>query len=295
MVEMDKSKLEHLRAQEIPLARIVPNPFQARRSFAEAGLNELAESIKEHGIIVPIRVRIDPGDSHQYQLVYGERRCRAAALAGLQTIPGEIVAHSDQEMIEMGVTENLQREDLNPLEEAQHLSRLLALVDDKGKKKYSTRSLPRKLGKPRSYLEDRLRLLRLPEDVLAVLQERPATSLRSLFEIASKLKTVEERAPLVHELREGRLTTEETMAVLQAIRVASQEKEKGPDTEEGGNLLFTRDYNKYDRRMNAALERLQALTQVYQLSRNVRQREQILTHIETTRRKLEEIETSLKN
>jgi ParB family chromosome partitioning protein len=102
--------------QEVGEERILPNPFQARRIFT--GLEDLANAIRVQGFTTRLRVRPDPDRAGFFQLVYGERRLRAARLAGLREIPCEIADHSNDEMIEIGLAENIQRQDLTPLEEA---------------------------------------------------------------------------------------------------------------------------------------------------------------------------------
>lgn len=191
--------------QDLPLARIRPNPFQARRTFD--GLEELADAIRAHGFVSRLRVRPDPIEPNYFQLVYGERRLRAAALAGVAAVPCDIAEHSDDELLEIGLAENIQRRDLDPLEEAQAFQ---AFIDGRG---YSIRRLAERIGKDKSYVEDRLALLRMPADVREMVAQRP-DSLRSAREIA-KVDLAEERLPLISGVVQGALSTSD---VREAVR-----------------------------------------------------------------------------
>lgn len=190
--------------QDLPVERIRPNPFQARKHFDN--LEELAEAIKAQGFTSRLRVRPDPTDEGYFQLVYGERRLRAAMLAGRTEVPCEIAEHSDQELIEIGLAENIQRMDLNPIEEAQAFQ---TFIRERG---YSIRSLAGKIGKDKSYVQDRLELLRIPEDVQAMVAQRNDT-LRAAREIA-KLTTPAERKPLIEGIIEGKLNVQDVRAVI---------------------------------------------------------------------------------
>ena len=147
----------------LPLAQIEVNPFQPRTTFEQESLTELADSIKVHGVIQPITVRKIEGN--KYQLIAGERRLRASKLAGRNEIPAYIRAASDQESIEIALIENIQREDLNPLEIAINYKRLMdecEITQDK---------LAERLGKNRSTVTNFIRLLKLPPDIQAGLRD----------------------------------------------------------------------------------------------------------------------------
>lgn len=182
--------------QDIPIDRIEPNPFQARRTFE--AIDELAESIRAQGFISRLRLRPHPEQPGYFQLVYGERRLRAARAAGMVEVPCEIAEHSDAEMIEIGLTENLQRQDLDPLEEAQALR---SIIEAGG---YTIRSLAERLGKDKSYVDGRLALLRAPADVQHLLAQRP-DSIRVARDLAA-LPSPVERQDLIEGLLDGRLT-----------------------------------------------------------------------------------------
>ncbi|RUM88105.1 MAG: chromosome partitioning protein ParB [Thermodesulfatator sp.] len=143
--------------RQVPVEAILPSSFQPRRRFSEEDLQELAESIRERGILQPLLVReIGAGT---YELVAGERRLRAARMAGLKEVPVLVKALSDEEALSVALIENLQREDLNPLEEAEGYRRLM---EDFG---FSQEEVARRVGKDRSTVANALRLLRLPEEI----------------------------------------------------------------------------------------------------------------------------------
>ena len=140
------------RVQELPINTICPNPNQPRRNFDEDALQELADSIREHGVLEPLIVRPVGGS---YEIVVGERRWRACQMAGVTTVPVLIRDLSDRDAMELALVENLQREDLNPIEEAEAYRRLL---DEFG---LTQEEVARRVGKERSTVANRLRLLGL--------------------------------------------------------------------------------------------------------------------------------------
>ena len=149
---------------EIAVDHIEVNPFQPRTHFDEEALRELSESIKVHGIIQPITVR--RLTTNQYQLISGERRFQASKLAGLKTIPAYIRSANDQQMLEMALIENIQRENLNALEIAHSYQRLLAECDLKQDQ------LGDRVGKNRTTVNNYLRLLKLPPDIQAGIRDQ---------------------------------------------------------------------------------------------------------------------------
>ena len=149
---------EAQRARELPLDAIEPNPQQPRKSFGADQSAELAESIREHGILQPLLVRQLSGG--RYQLVAGERRWRAAALAGLERVPVVVVDVPDRDMLTLALVENLQREDLNPIDQAVAFQYLI----DAG---LTQAQVAERIGKSRSSVANSVRLLQLPEDLRA--------------------------------------------------------------------------------------------------------------------------------
>jgi len=148
---------------EAAIAALRPNPEQPRRDFEEASLRGLADSIREKGVLQPILVEAD--DEGGYIIIAGERRVRAARLAGLEKIPVVERTFTAQEKLEIALIENVQREDLSPLEEARAYKRLMEMAD------LSQEQIARKVGKDRSTIANAIRLLKLPEDALAALDE----------------------------------------------------------------------------------------------------------------------------
>lgn len=151
-------------AGEIALADIRRNPAQPRQDFDESALNELASSLKEKGVLQAILVRPDPKTPGKYQIIAGERRWRAARLAGLKTIPATVRELDELELLEVGIVENVQRSDLNPIEEAEAYE---ALMNRFGR---TQESLAKSVGKSRVHISNTLRLLQLPEGARAYLR-----------------------------------------------------------------------------------------------------------------------------
>lgn len=156
----ESAALERTRSQRrVPIEFLKPNPRNPRRHFADAELDELAASIKERGIIQPILVRTARGAADQYEIIAGERRWRAAQRAGLHDVPIVLLEVSDREALELAIIENVQRADLNALEEANGYQ---ALADEF---KYSQDDIAKIVGKSRSHVTNTIRLLKLPEGV----------------------------------------------------------------------------------------------------------------------------------
>jgi ParB family chromosome partitioning protein len=153
-----------------PIEKIHPNPDQPRRDFREEDLAELAASIRERGIIQPVVVRPHPTRSGDYQIVAGERRWRAAQRAQLHRLPVVVREFDDRTVLEVAVIENVQRADLNPVEEAQGYSQLIERFS------YTQEELARVVGKSRSHLANILRLLALPPEVLDMLRKAELSS-----------------------------------------------------------------------------------------------------------------------
>ncbi|MCB1368559.1 MAG: ParB/RepB/Spo0J family partition protein [Rhodobacteraceae bacterium] len=154
----------------LPIEKLHPNPDQPRRDFSKADMDELAASIREKGIIQPLLVRPDPTRAGDYQIIAGERRWRAAQMAGLHEIPVLIRQLNDTEVIEVAIIENIQRADLNAVEEAQGFRQLM---DRFG---HTQEKLAEVMGKSRSHIANLLRLLSLPDEVLGYLREGKLTA-----------------------------------------------------------------------------------------------------------------------
>ena len=153
--------------RRLPVDLIAPNPLQPRKAFDEAALIALSESVKERGVVQPVLVRPSPGGT--YELVAGERRWRAARLAGLELLPAVVATHGELESLEIALIENMAREDLNPIEEARACS---MLVDELG---LTREEVGRRVGRSRVAVSNLLRLLDLPDEVLQMLVEGSLT------------------------------------------------------------------------------------------------------------------------
>jgi ParB family chromosome partitioning protein len=180
----------------VPVERIEPNPQQPRMIFDAEALHELAASIREHGVLQPILVR--PLGGNRFQLVAGERRWRASKEAGLATIPALVEELDDDTSLEIAIIENLQREDLSPLEEATMYDRM---VREHG---YSIRKLAEKLGKDKGYLENRLRLADAPEEIRELVSVRKDT-LSHAYELM-KVTDEKKRRRLAARVASGELS-----------------------------------------------------------------------------------------
>jgi ParB family chromosome partitioning protein len=181
--------------RELPLEKVIPNPSQPRMTWHEETLQELAASIKEHGVLQPILVR-PSGD--QYEIIAGERRWRSSKIAGKETIPAIVERFDDATALEIALIENLQREDLSPLDEAVIYKKM---TDELG---YSIRQLAGKLGKDKGYVENRLRLASAPDDVREMVAKRYDT-LSAAYELM-KLEDKRRRRSLAKQILAGQLT-----------------------------------------------------------------------------------------
>ncbi len=160
-----ETKVE-VKTNKLSLSDIVPNKFQPRKNFEEENLNDLTNSIKERGVIQPIIVRKSNSDNDKFEIIAGERRWLAARQAGLHDIPVVITEADDLKSLEFAIVENVQRHDLNPLEEAQGYKRL---IDEFS---YDQEKVSKFIGKSRSYITNSLRILNLPLSVLELIESK---------------------------------------------------------------------------------------------------------------------------
>ncbi len=186
----------HMAIRQIALDQIEPNPDQPRLAFDETTLSELAASIREHGVLQPVLVR--PLGSHRFQLIAGERRWRASRLAQIATIPAMVDDIDDETAMEIAIIENLQREDLSPLDEAAMYDRM---IRDHG---YSIRRLAEKLGKDKGYVENRLRLADAPPEIRQLVSVRKDT-LSHAYELL-KVADPKRRRRLADQVARGELS-----------------------------------------------------------------------------------------
>lgn len=193
----------------IEIQKLIANPYQPRKVFDENALQELKDSIKEHGIFQPIIVR---QKGKQYEIVAGERRFRAAQLAGLTEVPTIVKQMDEQQMMELAILENLQREDLTPIEEAEAYEQLIKKLG------FKQEELAKRLGKSRPHIANHIRLLQLPETVRALINDGELSmghgrtllglkNKRQIPEIAKKVITqalnVRQLETLVQQLNNG--------------------------------------------------------------------------------------------
>jgi len=164
-----ETKVEN-KTNKLSLSEIIPNKYQPRKNFDEDNLEDLSNSIKERGVIQPIIVRRSNNDDAKYEIIAGERRWLAARKAGLHDIPVVVTEADDLKSLEFAIVENVQRHDLNPLEEAQGYKRL---IDEFS---YDQEKVSKFIGKSRSYITNSLRLLNLPSEVLKLIEEKKISS-----------------------------------------------------------------------------------------------------------------------
>ena len=176
----------------LKISDIRPNPYQPRKIFDETALKELSDSIKERGVFQPILVR---KSLKGYELIAGERRLKASKLAGLKEIPAIVLDFNDTDMMEVSLLENVQREDLTPIEEAQAYSQIIQKLD------YTQEELAKRIGKSRVYITNTLRLLRLPTKVQELVNDGKLSygHARALLGISDEEKILELANRVVNE------------------------------------------------------------------------------------------------
>lgn len=224
--------------QEVPIGLIKPNPFQPRQSFDEERLQELATSIQEHGFYGHLLVR---KRGRWYQLAYGERRLRAAQLAALDTVPVQVRDLTDEQMLEISLTENIQREDLHPVDEAYAYDRLQT---DLG---YSVREIAAKIGKSKSYVATLLSILRYPDVEQAV--RNADIPVRTAEELA-KIDDIEERRRLINQVIAGNLDRDGVIAARKR-RARTATTVRSADSSQHAIPAFARAFRALDRQSAA--------------------------------------------
>lgn len=200
---------------EIPLTEIRSNPYQPRKEFDEQSLREFADSIKEHGVIQPIIVK---KSIKGYEIIAGERRTRASKMAGKETIPAIIRDFTDQEMMEIALIENIQREDLNPIEEAEALAKIIESNN------MTQEEAAKKFGKSRSYITNILGLLSLPEKTKKYVREGKISMGHA--RVLSKLSDPDQINSLADLIIEDGLSVRETEKLTSAEDMPKKNKIK---------------------------------------------------------------------
>jgi len=222
------ASVERLRGlRRVPIEFLRANPRNPRKEFAETELDDLAQSIRERGVLQAILARTVPGAADAYEIIAGERRWRAAQRAGVHDVPIQIVEASDREALEIAIVENVQRADLNALEEAQGYQQLIAEFG------HSQEDLGRIIGKSRSHVANSLRLLKLPEESRALLaggklSAGHARALLSLADPDAAARRIVDQGLSVRDAE--RMAQQEAADAAGAPRPARVAKEKDADT-----------------------------------------------------------------
>lgn len=198
---------------EIPLTEVRSNPYQPRKEFDEQSLTELADSIKEHGIIQPIIVK---KSIKGYEIVAGERRTRASKMAGKETIPAIIKEYSDQEMMEIALLENIQRENLNPIDEATAFSKI---IESTG---LTQEAIAKKFGKSRSYITNLLGLLKLPDKTKNYVTENKISMGHA--RVLSKISDEDKVNELANKIIEDDLSVRDTEKLASSADISKTNK-----------------------------------------------------------------------
>jgi len=204
---------------KIQISDLVPNKYQPRKLFDENNLEDLANSIKERGMIQPIIVRKSNDDKSKYEIIAGERRWLAAQRAGLHEVPVVIAIADDLKSLEFAIVENVQRHDLNPLEEAQGYKRL---IDEFS---YDQEKVAKFIGKSRSYITNSLRLLTLPDEVIQLIETQKITAGH-----AKVLVGLENANFLANKIIEKQLSVRQAEKFIKIFKSNKKQKFKSKDT-----------------------------------------------------------------
>ena len=223
----------------LPISKIAPRAQQPRKAFDEQGLEELAESIKEHGVIQPLTVRELEGG--YYQIIAGERRWRASRMAGLSEVPARIIEADYKKTMELALVENLQRENLNPAEEARGYQVLM------NEYSMTQEEVAARVGKSRPAVANAVRLLALPEEIIAILEKGEiasgaARALLSLEDDGLKIKAAK-------KIAEEKLSVREAEKLVKAL---SKKPGKKKNSRDSGNDIY---YEDAQRQLSGALGR----------------------------------------
>ena len=213
------------KSNTVSISDLSRNPYQPRQFFDESKLEELAQSIKKNGVIQPIAVRSKKNEPTKYEIIAGERRWLAAQRAGLHEIPVNVLDLTDVESLEVAIVENIQRDDLNPIEEAKGYRRL------SDEFKYDHESISKLMSKSRSHVSNMLRLLTLPTDVISMLEEglltsgqaRPLIGLTNASNIAEEVVSKNYSARKVEYLVKTKKTSGSKIKTYDANIVKAQE------------------------------------------------------------------------
>ena len=204
---------ERVVVRKIPLSQIGANPDQPRKTFSDAELAELSASIRERGVIQPILLRAVTGRTYMYEIVAGERRFRASKMAGLTEIPAIIKTISNENAMEIALIENVQRENLNPIEEAFAYKNLM------DKCKYELSDVVRLIGKSESYIRNAIRLIELPESVQQMVKNGDISASH-----ARAIVVADDPEKLAEEITTKNLSVEQTGAIVRNAKRSSKSR-----------------------------------------------------------------------
>ena len=204
---------------QIPLSKIVPNPYQPRKEFESEALSELADSIRQYGVLQPLLVA--PGKGDTYILIAGERRLRASIMAGMGTVPVIVSEYTTQQIAEIALIENLQRKDLHYLEEAEGYEKLVNTFH------LTQESMAIRVGKKQSTIANKLRLLRLPASVRKKLHDSDLTERHA--RVLLKLENEDLQKAVLQKVLKGHLNVRQTEALVEkTLKEAGQLNQKKP-------------------------------------------------------------------
>lgn len=215
---------------QVPLSRIVPNPYQPRKEFESEALSELADSIRQYGVLQPLLVA--PGEGGNYILIAGERRLRASIMAGLGIVPVIVSEYTTQQIAEIAMIENLQRKDLHYLEEAEGYETLVNTFH------LTQEAMAIRVGKKQSTIANKLRLLKLPASVREVLHESELTERHA--RVLLKLETEEAQKTILKKVLKDHLNVKQTEALVEKYL-----KEEGKENKKKPRVIIVNDVRIY--------------------------------------------------
>ena len=215
---------------QVPLSKIVPNPYQPRKDFESEALSELADSIRQYGVLQPLLVA--PGTGDNYILIAGERRLRASTMAGLGTVPVIVSEYTTQQIAEIAMIENLQRKDLHYLEEAEGYEQLVNTFH------LTQESMAVRVGKKQSTIANKLRLLRLSPSIRAMLHESDLTERHA--RVLLKLENEETQKAVLKKVLKEHLNVRQTEALVEKTL-----KEEGRENKKKPRIVIVNDVRIY--------------------------------------------------
>ena len=228
---------------QVPLSKIMPNPYQPRKEFESEALSELADSIRQHGVLQPLLVA--PGKGDTYILIAGERRLRASTMAGLGTVPVIVSEYTTQQIAEIALIENLQRKDLHYLEEAEGYEKLLTIFH------LTQEAMAIRVGKKQSTIANKLRLLKLPIFVRNVLHDSELTERHA--RVLLKLEDEETQREVLQKVLADRLNVKQTEALVEkTLKDAGKLNRKKP------RLVIVNDVRIYLNSIKEVMETVKA-------------------------------------